>query len=82
MTQIRKDGYIMFEIIKRESGYYGLFHNGKLYAIATKCTDNTWCYRDSTRIYHYPTLKMCKEHFKLINWDNGKKNVLPQDLFY
>lgn len=63
-------------IIKIEAGHYCLYYGGVLYAVAMKSKDNTWRYVDSTKMYYYPSLKVCKEHFKLINWSNGKKQPL------
>ena len=70
-------GYIMkHTFIRINTGHYAFLFDGVLYAVVTKCTDNSWRYVDSTKIYYYPTLKTCKEHFKLINWLNGKKQPL------
>ena len=58
-------------IVKIKSGIYALIINNKMYAIMHKGKDGTcWRYEDSTKIYWFKTLKQCKEHISLINWND------------
>lgn len=67
----------MKRFVKIQAGVYHFFYNGILYAIATKCQDNTWRYDDAKHTYYLKTLTACKNQFSLYNWSSGKYKDFP-----
>lgn len=67
----------MKKTVKIQAGVYHFYFNNTLYAIATKCKDNTWRYDDMIHTYYFDTLAACKNQFSLYNWSSGKYKAFP-----